>query len=134
MLTFERNRPASQRNPLGTLNLIDLGATVVAFRPIHAAGNSSSLRPFAIAAPSRSTAADIIPLQSRRSALRPRVGLSTLSATDKYRKTGVNKRPDFEMGDDEYHQRIFENLIAVAWVAVLMAAAYYVFSNLLTMP
>jgi hypothetical protein len=38
------------------------------------------------------------------------------------------------MGDDEYHQRTFENLIAVAWVAVLTAAAYYVFSNLLAMP
>jgi len=123
---------ASQSDPLGTPNFIDLGATVVALRPIPAAGNSS-LPPFAIAAP-RSTAADIIPFQSRRSALRPRVGLTTLPATGKYRKAGVGKRLDSEIGDDEYHQRTFENLIAVAWVAVLMAAAYYVFSNLLAMP
>ena len=125
---------ASQSDPLGTPNFIDLGATVVALRPIPAAGNSSSLPPFAIAAPSRSTAADIIPFQSRRSALRSRVGLSRLPATDKYRKVGVSRSPASEMGDGEYHQRTFENLIAVAWVAVLMAAAYYVFSNLLAMP
>ena len=125
---------ASQSDPLGTPNFIDLGATLIALRPIPAAGNSSSLPPFAMAAPSRSTAADIIPFQSRRSALRPRVGLTTLPATGKYRKAGVGKRLDSEIGDDEYHQRTFENLIAVAWVAVLMAAAYYVFSNLLAMP
>ena len=133
MLRFQRNGRVSQSDPLGTPNLIDLGATVVAFRPRRAAENRSSLPPFAIA-PSRSTFADIIPFQSRRSALRSRVGLSTLPATDKYRKAGVSKPPDSEMGDDEYHQRTFENLIAVAWVAVLMAAAYYLFSNLLAMP
>ena len=128
MLRFQRNGRASQTDPLGTPNLIDLGATVVAFRPRRAAENRSSLPPFAIA-PSRSTFADIIPFQSRHSALRSRVGLSRLPATDKYRKAGVSKRSGAMM-----NQRTFEDLIAVAWVAVLMAAAYYVFSNLLAMP
>jgi hypothetical protein len=40
------------------------------------------------------------------------------------------KRADQKSGEEEYRQRMFENLMAAAWLGTLMTAGYYMLNVL----
>jgi hypothetical protein len=107
---------------------------VVPFRPIAASSSKSSFQQLGIAGASHSIGveADIIPLQPRRLAARTRsAGRPIWQVMDKYTRTDVGHPPESMASEGEDRQRTFENLAVVAWVATLMATAFYVFSKLL---
>jgi hypothetical protein len=115
-----------------TLNPSRADATVIAFQPLSSteagpssfgrAGSSRGYRP--------SSPATVIPFLLPRSSPRaqwvlPRSQSPARSA----------KRADQELITDEerYRQRMFENLLAAAWVGTLMSAGYYML-NVLAAP
>jgi hypothetical protein len=121
--------------PIHGLNTRDphrAGATVVAFQPVSATGRPSLSWH---ARRSRSAdphgAATVIPFRLRLSpptlhSVPPRLQPATKSAVraDQNSVTGE---------EEEYRQRMFENLLAAAWVGTLMSAGYYML-NVLVAP
>ena len=130
MLTLERDHLASRNIRLDKPNTRAAGSIVLAFRPIAAMTNRSSLGQLGIAGRSHSTTgeADIIPLRSRRLASPTR---SASPAMSKYAGPQFGGPWDYVTSKDDYHHRMVANLAAVAWVGTLMTAGYFVFSRLL---
>ena len=133
MLRLERDRLPSRNVPLDTPNAPGL-CCVVPFRPIATSSSKPSFRQLGKAGASHSTGveADIIPLQPRHLAARTRSAAVPMSRVmDKYTRTDVGHPRESIASEGDDRQRTFENLAVVAWVATLMATAFYVFSKLL---
>ena len=122
---LRRDHLASRHVRLDRPNTPRLGSAVVAFRPIGTT-NRLPFRQLGMPDPSHSTAleADIIPLQPRRLAARTHSAASP---------PVINKHTPLESvaSADDHRQRMFENLIVVAWVGTLLTAAFYVYGKLL---
>jgi hypothetical protein len=134
MLTLKRGHLASWNVRLDRPNTRAAGSTVLAFRPIAAVTNRSSLGQLGIAGPSHSTTveADIIPLRSRRLASPTRsAALPPSPAVIKYAGAQSGGPWDYVASEDDYRHRTIANLAAVAWVGTLMTAGYFVFSRLM---
>jgi len=133
MLRLERDRLTSRNVLLDRPNASSLGS-VVPFRPIATSSRKSSFRQLGRAGASHSTGveADIIALQPRRLAPRTRSAALPMSRVmDKYTRTDVGHPLEHIASEGDDRQRTFENLAVVAWVATLMATAFFVFSKLL---
>jgi hypothetical protein len=105
------------------------GATVIAFQPpgTTEAGSSSSQRAGRSRGADPTSSATVIPFLPPGSSppvqwVRPRSQSAAKSA----------KRADQKLitGEGEYRQRMFENLLAAAWVGTLMSAGYYMLNAL----
>jgi hypothetical protein len=100
-----------------------LGSTVVVFQPIGAPARKSFLRHLKDAGRSDSSGvgAEVIPLRPLHDPPLAISGVSRWQAEDA--KPDASNRHS-TTSDDEYRQRMFENLLAAAWVVTLMSAAY----------
>lgn len=127
---LRRDHLASRNIRLDRPNAPGLGSAVVAFRPIGTT-NRSPFRQLGMPDPSHSTAveADIIPLQPRRLAARTHSAASPVMV--KYTRTDVSRPVQSVASEDDHRQRMFENLVVVAWVGTLLTAAFYVYGKLL---
>ena len=133
MLRLERDRLTSRNVPSDRPNAPS-PSSVVPFRTIVTSSSKSSFPQLGIAGASHSIGveADIIPLQPRRLAARTRSAALPMSRVmDKYTRTDVGDPLESIASEGEDRQRMFENLAVVAWVATLMATAFFVFSKLL---
>jgi hypothetical protein len=126
MLRPKRDHLASRNVPLDRANAPDLGSAVVAFRPI-----GTTIRQLGVPGSPDSTAleADIIPLQRRRLAARTHSAASPVIG--KNIRTDVSRPQQSVASEDDDRQRMFENLVVVAWVGTLLTAAFYVYGKLL---
>jgi hypothetical protein len=116
-----RSLPTHGQN---SLNPHRVDATVIAFQPLGAteAGPSSSERAGRPRGAGPSSSATVIPFLPPGSSppiqwVLPRSQSAAKSA----------KRADQKLvtGGEEYRQRMFENLMAAAWLGTLMTAGYY---------
>jgi hypothetical protein len=104
------------------------GATVIAFQPLAEAGRSSAQRAGRSRGADSTNTATVIPfLLSGSSAPVQRVPPRPQSAGKSA------KRADEITGEEAYRQRMFENLLAAAWLGTLMSAGYYML-NVLVAP
>jgi len=105
-----------------SLNPLRAGATVIAFQPLGttAARRSSSRGAGRSRGADPSGAATAIPV------LLPRSFPGFESAA----KSAKRAERRLITGEEEYRQRMFENLLAAAWVGTLMSAGYYMLSVL----
>jgi hypothetical protein len=70
-------------------------------------------------------------LQRQRLVSRLQAAAIIMSTARRSAKTAPRHPGDFATSENNYHNRMFENLAAAAWVGTLFTAAYYVFSTLL---
>ena len=75
------------------------------------------------------SAADSAPVAQRRRD-RSQRELATLDEADRHDLGHSKNFPTDQDDEDGHRHRMLENLVAVAWIATLMASAYYVFSQL----
>ena len=132
MPVCERNFRSQPIHGLNTLDPHRAGATVVAFQPVSATGRPSlSWHARRSRGADPSGAATVIPFRLGHSSpplhsVPPRSRPATKSA--------VRADHNSVMGEEEeYRQRMFENLLAAAWVGTLMSAGYYML-NVLAAP
>jgi hypothetical protein len=128
----ELNLRSQPVRPQNALNPHRADATVIAFQPLGPteAGSSS----FQGAGRSRgadpSSTATVIPfLPSRSSPTVQRVVPRSESAAKSAKRADQKLLRD----EEEYRQRMFENLLAAGWVGTLMSAGYYML-NVLAAP
>jgi hypothetical protein len=119
-----RSLPTHGQN---TLSPHRVDATVIAFQPLGTteAGPSSSQRGGRPRGDGPSISAAVIPFLPPGSSppiqwVLPRSQSAAKSA----------KRADQKSGEEEYRQRMFENLMAAAWLGTLMTAGYYMLNVL----
>jgi hypothetical protein len=105
-----------------------LGSNVVIFQPIGAPARKSILRDLGNASPSHSSGAgaEVIPFRPLRHPPQAKSAVSRWQAAGNYAGADASTT-----SDDEYRQRMFENLLAAAWVVTLMSAAYCTVSAML---
>lgn len=132
MILHQRNHVVPRDDLPCKPNWRSAASSVVAFRPLVT--NTTNRPPFYYpgSADHRSAGeAHIIPLQGRRFALRPQPVAMTLSVTRRSTNTVPRPPGDFAISEKNYHNWMFANLAAAAWLGTLFTAAYYVFSTLL---
>jgi hypothetical protein len=113
-------------------NWCSAASSVVALRPLVAnTTNRPSFHYSGTADHHSACEAHIIPLQGRRFASRPQPVAMMLSATRRSTETVPRHPGDFATSEKNYHNWMFANLAAAAWIGTLFMAAYYVFSTLL---
>jgi hypothetical protein len=103
------------------------GATVIAFQPLAEAGRSSAQHAGGSRGADPTNTATVIPFLLPGSPPPvQRVGPRSQSAAKSA------KRADEKLitGEEEYRQRMFENLLAAAWLGTLMSAGYYMLNVL----
>jgi hypothetical protein len=119
-----------ERNSHGqnTLNPHRAGATVIAFQPFGTTGAGPSLSWHGERSPSGS--ATVLPFLLPRSSPPAQ---SVLPGSQSAAKSA--KRADQSLGtrEEEYRQRMFENVLAAAWVGTLLSAGSYML-NVLAAP
>jgi hypothetical protein len=117
MATCERNSHGQN-----TLNPHRAGGTVIAFQPFGTTGWHGERSP--------SGTATVLPFLLPRSSPQAQ---SVLTGSQSAAKSA--KRADQSLGtrEEEYRQRMFENVLAAAWVGTLLSAGSYML-NVLAAP
>jgi hypothetical protein len=124
-----RSLPIRRQN---TLNPNRADATVIAFQPLGTteAGPSSFRRAGRSRGAYPSSTATVIPFLLPRSSPPAQWVLPSSQSPAKSAKRADQK---LITGEEQYRQRMFENLLAAAWVGTLMSAGYYML-NVLAAP
>jgi hypothetical protein len=132
MATISKNSSALATNRRRTLARQRVGSNVITLQSIGTTANRSSLRhpEQTDRSHASSLGATLIPFRPRSTTL-TRSALPTRQGAGEYAKADIGNFDESTTREDDYGQRMFESLVAAAWLGTLIIAGYYVFNALL---